>query len=129
MEISDEQFAGLIADALDELPAKYTNNMNNVAIVYEDDPTPLQREELKLQCDESLFGLYQGIPLTQRGAGYNLALPDKITIFKNPILSVSSDKAGVKKQIKHTLWHEIAHHFGLDHDRIHELERRYDARA
>ncbi|HKX73416.1 MAG TPA: metallopeptidase family protein [Candidatus Saccharimonadales bacterium] len=124
MEISDDEFSKLIGEALDELPAKYTDNMDNVAIVYEDDPTPIQREELKLHCDDSLFGLYQGIPLTQRGAGYNLALPDKITIFKNPILSVSPDMAALKKQIKHTLWHEIAHHFGLDHDRIHYLEDR-----
>jgi predicted Zn-dependent protease with MMP-like domain len=128
-EITDEQFAQLVGEALDELPSKYTDNMNNVAIVYEDDPTPLQREELKLHCDESLFGLYQGIPLTQRGMSYNLVMPDKITIFKNPIVSVSPDMATLKKQIKHTLWHEIAHHFGLDHDRIHELERRYNAQA
>lgn len=128
-EITDEQFAQLVGEALDELPAKYTDNMNNVAIVYEDDPTPLQREELKLHCDESLFGLYQGIPLTQRGMNYNLVMPDKITIFKNPLISVSPDLQTLKKQIKHTLWHEIAHHFGLDHDRIHELERRYNAQA
>lgn len=124
MEISDEQFASLVGEALDELPRKYTDNMNNVAIVYEDEPTPEQRVQLKLQCNQSLFGLYQGIPLPQRGAGYNLVMPDKITIFKNPILSVSPDMPALKKQIKHTLWHEIAHHFGLDHGRIHELEQR-----
>lgn len=128
-DITDEQFSKMVGQALDELPAKYTDNMNNVVIVYEDDPTPAQREELKLHCDESLFGLYQGIPLTQRGMNYNLVAPDKITIFKNPIISVSPDMETLKKQIKHTLWHEIAHHFGLGHDRIHELERKYDARA
>jgi predicted Zn-dependent protease with MMP-like domain len=129
MDISDGQFADLVSEALDELPAKYTDNMDNVAIVYEDDPTPHQREELKLHCDDTLFGLYQGIPLTKRDMGYNLVMPDKITIFKNPLLSVSPDMAALKKQIKHTLWHEIAHHFGLDHDRIHALERRYNAQA
>lgn len=124
MEISDEHFARLIGEALDELPTKYTDNMNNVAIVYEDEPTPQQRVELKLHCNESLFGLYQGIPLTQRGAGYNLVMPDKITIFKGPLLQVSANAAELKAHVKHTLWHEIAHHFGLGHDRIHELERR-----
>lgn len=124
MDISDEQFSALVGEALDELPRKYTDNLNNVAIVYEDDPTPQQRTELKLHCDQTLFGLYQGIPLVQRGAGYNLVMPDKITIFKNPILRASTDMYQLKAHIKHTLWHEIAHHFGLDHDRIHDLERR-----
>ena len=124
VEVSDETFSKLVGDVLDELPKKYTDNMNNVVIVYEDEPTPIQREKLKLHCNESLFGLYEGIPLTARGGGYNLVIPDKITIFKNPILMVSSDVESLKAQIKHTLWHEIAHHFGLNHDRIHELERR-----
>jgi predicted Zn-dependent protease with MMP-like domain len=124
MDISDEQFAILVGEALDELPSKYTDNMNNVAIVYEDEPTLDQRIQLKLHCNQSLFGLYQGIPLPQRGAGYNLVLPDKITIFKNPILSVSPTTEILKKQIKHTLWHEIAHHFGLNHNHIHDLEQR-----
>ena len=124
MQISDEDFGALVGQALDELPAKYTDHMDNVAIVYEDDPNPQQREQLKLRCDETLFGLYQGIPLPSRGAGYNLVLPDKITIFKGPLLSASHDEAHLKANIKHTLWHEIAHHFGLGHDRIHELERK-----
>lgn len=125
MDISDEQFSALVGEALDELPHKYTDNLDNVAIVYEDEPTPAQRTELNLHCDQTLFGLYQGIPLTQRGAGYNLVMPDKITIFKNPILYASTDMYKLKAHIKHTLWHEIAHHFGLNHDRIHELEQRY----
>jgi predicted Zn-dependent protease with MMP-like domain len=124
MDITDDQFAKLVADALDELPTKYTDHMDNVAIVYEDEPTQPQREQLRLRCNETLFGLYQGIPLTQRGAGYNLVLPDKITIFKGPLLMASRDEAHLRAQIKHTLWHEIAHHFGLNHTRIHELERR-----
>lgn len=124
INITDEQFESIIAQALDELPTKYTDHMNNVAIVYEDRPTQSQRKELKLHCDESLYGLYQGIPLTQRGLGYNLVLPDKITLFKESLLHNSSDQAELKANIKHTLWHEIAHHFGLGHDRIHQLEKK-----
>ena len=107
---------------MDELPQKYTDALDNVAVVYEDEPTPEQRIEMKLRHNETLFGLYQGIPQTGRGMGYNLVLPDKITIFKRPILRASRDMTELKAHIKHTLWHEIAHHFGLDHDRIHELE-------
>jgi len=122
MELSDEQFAAIIAEAMDELPEKYAKTLDNVAIVYEDEPTPEQRVEMKLRRHETLFGLYQGIPQTGRGMGYNLVLPDKITIFKHPIMRASRDMAELKAHVKHTLWHEIAHHFGLDHDRIHELE-------
>jgi len=125
VQIDDPTFAKLISEAIDELPAKYTANMNNVAIVYEDDPTPVQRKELALRCNQSLYGLYQGIPLTKRGSGYNLVLPDKITIFKNPLVADSHDMVALKANIKHTLWHEIAHHFGLGHNRIHELERKH----
>ncbi len=124
-DITDEQFEQFISDAMDELPKQYIEKLNNVAITFEDEPSPDQREKLKLRCNQSLFGLYEGIPLTKRGAGYNLVLPDKITIFKKPILSFSGDMTSFKKQIKHTLWHEIAHYYGLDHDRIHEIERHW----
>ena len=93
-------------------------------ITYADEPDKNQRIKLKLRGHQSLFGLYEGIPLTKRGANYNLVLPDKITLFKLPLFYHSQDEADNKAQIKHTLWHEIAHYFGLDHDRIHELESR-----
>ena len=121
---SDEEFSQLIGLALDELPEKYVSNLRNVAITYTDEPDQAQREKLKLQGNQSLFGLYEGIPLTQRGNGFSGQLPDKITLFKLPLFYNSKDEADFKEQIKHTLWHEIAHYFGLDHDRIHELEGR-----
>lgn len=124
VDIPDEQFAQIISQAMDELPPEYIKNLNNVAVTYEDEPTETQREELKLRCNQTLFGLYQGVPRTKRGSGYNLVLPDKITIFKHPILRASQDMSHLKSQVKHTLWHEIAHHYGLDHDRIHELENK-----
>lgn len=125
LDINDEQFADMIGQAMDELPEHYITGLKNVAVTYEDEPSPQQREKLKLNCYQTLYGLYEGIPLTKRGAGYNLVLPDKITIFKLPMLRASNDIATLKFQIKHTLWHEIAHYYGLDHDRIHELERNW----
>jgi predicted Zn-dependent protease with MMP-like domain len=122
LSVSDEDFEKLIGEQLDSLPEKYVKGLNNVLITFEDDPSPEQREQLKLHCNQTLFGLYQGIPMTQRNAAYNMVVPDKITIFKNPILWASHDIKSLQAQIRHTLWHEIAHHYGLDHDRIHALE-------
>lgn len=124
VEVSDEQFERLISEVMDELPPEYIKNLNNVAVTYEDEPTETQRQKLALRCDQTLFGLYEGIPRTQRGSGYNMVLPDKITIFKHPIMRASQDLSHLRAQVKHTLWHEIAHHYGLDHKRIHELENK-----
>ena len=123
MEISDQQFEQFINQSMDELPQEYIRNMKNVVVTFDNDPSLEQRQKQQLRRDQTLFGLYEGVPLTKRGAGYNLVLPDKITIFKGPITRSSSDIAGLKQQIKHTLWHEIAHHYGLDHDRIHAIEK------
>jgi predicted Zn-dependent protease with MMP-like domain len=124
MEISDKEFDDIISAVMDELPQEYISNMKNVSVVIADDPTEDQRAKLKLHCNQTLFGLYEGIPQTKRGAGYNLVLPDKITLFKNPLLSASNDLNQFRENTKRTLWHEIAHHFGLDHKRIHNLEGR-----
>lgn len=122
---TDKEFSKLIAQALDELPEKYTSKLDNVFITYEDEPSGDQRSKLKLACHQTLFGLYEGIPLTKRGNGFSGQLPDKITLFKLPLFHFAAgDEAKFKSQIKHTLWHEIAHYFGLDHDRIHQLEDR-----
>lgn len=120
--MTDEQFEQIIADAIDSLPERFLEHAKNVAIVWAEEPTHEQRIKNKLRPDQTLLGLYEGIPMTSRGDNYNLVLPDKITIFKNPILHMSADEAAVAAQVKHTLWHEIAHHYGLDHDRIHGIE-------
>lgn len=122
VEINDSDFEAIIAEAMDTLPERFLKHAKNVAIVWAEDPTPEQREKLRLREHQSLFGLYEGVPLTSRGDNYNLVLPDKITIFKNPTLYYSRDLNDVKDQVKNTLWHEIAHHYGLGHDRIYKLE-------
>lgn len=122
-EISDEQFSALITDVMDELPREHMDAIKNVAIVYADEPTPEQRVKLQLRHDQSLFGLYEGVPLPKRGGMTNFG-PDKITIFKNPMLERTRTYAELRAQVKHTVWHEVAHYFGLDHDQIHRLEQK-----
>lgn len=124
MEISESDFESLANEVMDELPQEYIEGLKNVVIVVEDQPSVDQRQRLKLHCNQTLFGLYEGIPLTKRSAGYSLVLPDKITLFRIPIMTYASTHAELRQQIKHTLWHEIAHYYGLDHDRIHELENK-----
>ncbi len=121
IEVSDQEFQRLIDLALTDLPGEHVKNIKNVAILYEDIPTPEQRQQLQLHHDQSLLGLYEGVPLTQR-QGMGRMLPDKITLFRLPLQQQSNSIDGLKEQIKHTLWHEIAHYYGLDHAQIHELE-------
>jgi predicted Zn-dependent protease with MMP-like domain len=123
--VPDSEFERLISRAMDEMPPQYMRGLNNVVVTYEDAPSPEQALKLKLRGDQLLLGLYEGVPMTRRGAGYNLVLPDKITLFKFPIMAVTHDEDSFYRQIKHTLWHEIAHFYGLDHDRIHEIERHW----
>lgn len=124
MELTDDEFDRLISRAMDELPQEYIKGLDNVAILYADEPSDHQRRQSDLHTGSLLLGLYEGIPLTKRGAGYGFVLPDKITLFKNALLAVSESPEMLFEQIKRTLWHEIAHFYGLDHDRIDELEQR-----
>ena len=121
---TDEEFDALISQAMDELPPERIKGLDNIAITYADLPTEYQIQKLKLRGDRLLLGLYEGIPLTKRGAGYNLVLPDKITLFKLPLAQISRDEADFRYQIKHPLWHEIAHFYGLNHDDIRAREKK-----
>jgi predicted Zn-dependent protease with MMP-like domain len=121
IEVTDEQFDQLINEALASLPGEHVKRIENIAIVREDEPTPEQRLELKLRHDQSLYGLYQGIPLPHR-QGQDKLMPDKITLFKFPLSWDAYTLDDLRENIRHTLWHEIGHYYGLDHARIHELE-------
>lgn len=120
-EVSDERFQELIDQALGELPGEHVKNIKNVAILYEDVPTEDHRINTNLSDHQTLLGLYEGVPLTKR-QGMTQVLPDKITLFKRPLQWQSASEEDLKENIKHTLWHEIAHYYGLDHDKISELE-------
>lgn len=121
IQVSDEEFQTLINHALDSLSGEHARSIQNVAILYEQEPTPEQRQKLMLRDDQTLFGLYEGVPLSQR-QGMGRLFPDKITIFKGPMERSCNSLVELREQIRHTLWHEIGHYYGLDHKRIAELE-------
>jgi predicted Zn-dependent protease with MMP-like domain len=121
--LSDEQFDTLISRAMDELPQDYIKGLNNVVIIMADEPTEEQKVKMKLRENTILLGLYEGVPLTMRGNGWSGMLPDKITMFKHSILRVVRDEAELFEQIKRTLWHEIAHYYGLTHKNMDDLQK------
>lgn len=113
IDVPPHRFEELVADALDEIPMDLADLMENVAVVVEDGSP-----------NGSLLGRYEGVPLTQRTSHYgtgDLVMPDRVTIFRQPICAISGDEAEVVRQVRITVVHEIAHHFGIDDDRLHEL--------
>lgn len=110
--MDDSEFDKLIGEALDSLPAEFSKKLENVGVTFENWPSPSQVAKLRLNRRSLLFGLYEGIPLTQR-RNYTGVLPDKITIFKYPILMVSRDADQVREKVRRVVIHEIGHHFGL----------------
>jgi predicted Zn-dependent protease with MMP-like domain len=122
LELSDDEFDRLVTKAMDDLPQDYIKGLDNVAILYADQPDEYQREKARLDNRHMLLGLYEGIPLPQRGAGYTFVLPDKITLFKHPLMAISHSPEELYEQVKRTLWHEIAHYYGLSHRDMHRLQ-------
>lgn len=120
-QVSSDQFHELINEAMSKLPKEHVKNLENVAILVEDIPSLEQRQRLGLAPYQTLFGLYEGTPLSQR-QGVQKLLPDKITLFKLPIESHVNNLNELKEHIRHTLWHEIAHYYGLNHSDISALE-------
>ena len=112
IEMSREHFEGLVSDALDQIPAELAALMDNVVVLVEDEPPP---------DDPELLGLYDGTPLTERDSGYAGVMPDRVTIFRNPLLRMCQSDAEVVEEVRITVVHEIAHHFGIDDDRLHDL--------
>jgi len=120
--LTHEEFEQLVKEGIDAIDEKFLEKLKNVEIVVEDDPTSFQTEKLKLR-GALLFGLYEGVPQTKREQ-YGQVLPDKITIFKNPIEKVFSNEDDIRKAVKDTVWHEIAHHFGMDEHRVRQAEKK-----
>jgi predicted Zn-dependent protease with MMP-like domain len=109
-EVTREEFEDLVAEALDTIPSDLTALMKNVVVLVEDDaPEP------------GLLGLYEGVPLTERGDTYAGYLPDRITLYRRPLQAISRTRDDLVREVRTTVVHEIAHHFGIDDERLHEL--------
>ncbi|MBL7142467.1 MAG: metallopeptidase family protein [Candidatus Pacebacteria bacterium] len=118
-----EEFEKLVDEGIKDIPEHFLKMLENVDIIIEETPTIEQLEKLKIRKGVFLFGLYEGIPQTKRW-GYSQALPDKITIFKNPIEKVGDSDEEIKKIVRDTIWHELAHHFGMDEKSVRDAEKR-----
>jgi predicted Zn-dependent protease with MMP-like domain len=120
MTISAREFERLVAESLDLIPEELRRHVSNVQIVVENEPAEELLDDLDVPLDETLFGLYEGTPLTERGTEYS-GLPDRIIIFRKPLLEEFENPAELRREIARTVVHEIAHHFGIDDERLTEL--------
>ncbi len=118
-----ERFEKLVNEGIKAIPERFLEKLSNVDIVIENEPTPHQLKKLRTSKDFLIFGLYEGIPQTKR-LYYSEVLPDKITIFQKPIEKVASSESEIREIVKNTVWHEIAHHFGMSEREVREVERK-----
>jgi predicted Zn-dependent protease with MMP-like domain len=118
VEVTEERFEAMVADALDEIPAELAGEFRNVAVIVEDWPTAEQLAGRR----GTLLGLYEGIDLPKRSPlGYSGVMPDRITIFKGPLCELARDEADLARQVRVTVLHEVGHYFGMSERRLHEL--------
>ena len=114
-----------VSDALATIPKRFRDAMRNIAIVVEDEPSPDLLAEMEIDPPDTLLGLYQGVPLTERGWGSGNQLPDRILIFQGPHERASDDDEDLAVAIAETLIHEIGHYFGMSEEEIEDIEENY----
>ena len=120
-----KKFERLVAEALTTIPLRFRDAMSNLAIVVEDEPSADILDEMEIEPPDTLLGLYQGIPLTERRWDYGNALPDRILLFQGPLERESEEEDDLVVAIGETLIHEVGHYFGLSEEEIEEIEERY----
>lgn len=120
MLIPRSSFEDLVVQALDGLPEEFLRTLDNVDVVIEQEPSPEQIAE-HTGTGGTLLGLYEGVPLTERSSFYGMVMPDQITIFRGPITRLARSESEVRRMVRETVVHEIAHHFGISDERLREL--------
>lgn len=119
MRVSREEFEALVEQALEQLPDDFKAALENVAVMVEEEPSEEDLEEVGIDPDDpesdELFGLYQGVPLTERDTFYS-ALPDRVLVFRGPILRACETRREVVREIRETVQHELGHYFGMEEE-------------
>jgi predicted Zn-dependent protease with MMP-like domain len=123
--MTGEHFRRLVAEAVDTIPARFRKHLRNIAIVVEDEPSPALLAEMEIEPPDTLFGLYQGTPLTERHWDHGNALPDRISIYQFPIEDACDTEEDVVTEIGETLIHEVGHYFGLSEEELQVIEDQY----
>ncbi|MSO46365.1 MAG: metallopeptidase family protein [Acidobacteria bacterium] len=119
------EFERLVREAVGLIPRRFREEMRNLALVVETEPAPELLEEMEIEPPDSLYGLYQGTPLTERTWDFGNNLPDRITLYQGPIEEDCEDEDEIREVIGETLIHEVGHYFGLSEEEIEEIEERY----
>jgi predicted Zn-dependent protease with MMP-like domain len=127
--VERKEFEQLVAEALASIPRRFRKAMKNIAIVVEDEPSLDLLREMEIEPPDTLLGLYQGTPLTERSWGYGNTLPDRVLIFQGPHERAAEDEDDLVFAIGETLIHEIGHYFGMSEEEIEEIEEKYWAGA
>ncbi len=120
-----DRFLARVDEALASIPEEFRQALTNIAIVVEDEPSAAQLAEVGVEPPDTLLGLYQGTPITERQWAHGNVLPDKITLFQAPIEESSDDEDDLVRAVGETLIHEVGHYFGLSEEEIEEIEQRY----
>jgi predicted Zn-dependent protease with MMP-like domain len=122
--MSQDEFDKLVQGAYGRIPSRFRGRLRNVAMLVEAEPSPAQLAEAGVGPGGTLLGLYQGRPLTQRSVFESFAMPDRITIFQGPHERLAHGEAHLKRMVEDTVWHEVAHYFGMDERQVRAAERR-----
>ena len=123
--MTSQRFEELVQEALERIPARFRTEIRNVAVVVEDRPSPELLREMGIAPPDTLYGLYQGTPLPDRDWGYGNAMPDRIVLYRQPIVEDGGTDDDIIRAIGETVIHEFGHYFGLSEEEIEEIEATY----
>jgi predicted Zn-dependent protease with MMP-like domain len=124
MRIRREDFERLVDEAWETIPQSFRDRFSNIAIFVEDEPQSEHLSAAGVPDGYTLLGLYQGYPLSKRGWGYSMAMPDRVTLFQGPIERSASSDRDIPQIVYDTLWHELGHHLGMDEKQVRDAEKR-----